>query len=152
MNSTDLKRLLDSCFIAKRIVETMPELPDNMKPRHIHVLDAVLEMETIHGSCCVSDVSTRLNITRPSTTKLIQELETLGLLTKYMHPEDKRITLLTLTEQGRECVRYYAIDLHNDWSKALDDITSEQVEEAIYIIHRLKNTIPQKEKLNIETR
>ena len=77
MNTTSLKQLLDTCFTAKRIVETLPELPKGIKPRHIHVLDAIQDIQKQQGMCRVSDVSTKLNITMPSITKLVQELESL---------------------------------------------------------------------------
>ena len=50
MTTTALKQLLDSCFVAKRVIETLPELPPGMKPRHIHVLDAVHTLQEQTGS------------------------------------------------------------------------------------------------------
>ncbi len=44
MDTTSLKQLLDTCFTAKYIVETLPQLPKGMKPRHIHVLDSVSQV------------------------------------------------------------------------------------------------------------
>lgn len=54
------KALLDACFTAKRITESMADLPEGMKPRHIHVIDAIHELG---ADVRVSDVSHRLNIT-----------------------------------------------------------------------------------------
>ena len=82
MNRESLKHLLDACFTAKRIVETLPELPSGMKPRHIHVLDAVWEIQNEQGICRVSDVNTRLGITMPSVTKLVQEPMLLSLISR----------------------------------------------------------------------
>ena len=65
MNVNNLKQLLDSCFLAKRIVETLPKLPHGMKPRHIHVLDAIDMIQATQKVCRVSDVSTVLDITMP---------------------------------------------------------------------------------------
>lgn len=145
MNTTSLKRLLDACFVAKHVVETLPELPKGMKPRHIHVLDAVDEIQRQQGYCRVSDVSTRLNITMPSITKLIQELEKRELLFKQMAKEDKRVMLLNLTEEGRECVRLHVLEFHSAWTEQLGDISDEEVMEAIGIIRRLHDTMPGRE-------
>lgn len=82
MTTIALKQLLDSCFTAKRVIETLPELPPGMKPRHIHVLEAVHALQEQNGACRVSDVSARLNVTLPSVTKLVQELENRNLLEK----------------------------------------------------------------------
>lgn len=141
MNITNLKHLLDACFLAKRIVETLPELPENMKPRHIHVLDAIGEIQAKQGVCRVSDVSNRLNITTPSVTRLIQELESLGMLEKYPALEDRRITLLDTTDAGKECVARYVLEFHSAWAKELD-ITDEQAEEVIHVIEELWRTMP----------
>ena len=142
MNTTELKQLLDACFTAKRIVETLPELPDHMKPRHIHVLDAIYETKQKQEICQVSDVCHRLNITMPSITKLIQELETRGLVEKYHHPQDKRVTLLNLTEEGLTCVRRHVLDFHSRWAEKLQDIDRRQVEETIAVIEKLRHTMP----------
>ena len=44
MDTEHLKKLLDTCFLAKKVIETLPELPKGMKPRHIHVLEAIYEI------------------------------------------------------------------------------------------------------------
>ncbi len=70
MKVASLKGLLDACFLAKRIVDTLPELPQHMKPRHIHVLNVVRETQQQRGVCRVSDVSDSLSITMPSVTRI----------------------------------------------------------------------------------
>ena len=142
MDRNSLKHLIDSCFTAKRIVETLPQLPNGMKPRHIHVLDAIQEILSVQEMCRVSDVSTRLNITMPSVTKLIQELEQLGLVTKQPDPNDKRAALLCLTEDGIKCVTKHVLDFHTEWAKALSDVSDEQAQEVIAVIEKLWLTMP----------
>ena len=41
MDRYKVKYLLDACFTAKRITETMLELPKGLKSRHIHVIDYI---------------------------------------------------------------------------------------------------------------
>lgn len=137
MNVSSLKGLLDACFLAKRIVETLPELPQHMKPRHIHVLNVVYETQNRRGLCRVSDVSDSLSITMPSVTRLVQELTQLGMLTKQPDREDGRITLLTLTEKGTECVLRHVVRFQSTWAEALDGITDEQAADAIHVIEEL---------------
>ena len=45
MTQEKLKQFLDACFDAKRLIEKLPDLPDGMKPRQVHVLDAVNEIQ-----------------------------------------------------------------------------------------------------------
>lgn len=142
MNPKTLKKLLDTCFTAKRIIETLPELPNGMKPRHIHVLDAIEEIYNQQGMCRVSDVSAKLNITMPSVTKLINELENYGLLAKIADSTDKRVTLLSLTDAGYACVERHVHKFHSDWANVLYDISDEQAEDAINIIEKLRHSMP----------
>ena len=37
----EVRSLLDVCWKAKAITELMPALPKGMKPRYVHVIDAV---------------------------------------------------------------------------------------------------------------
>lgn len=142
MTRKGLKQLLDVCFTAKRVTETLPELPKGMKPRQIHVLEAVYEIRQRQEICRVSDVSSRLNITAPSVTKLICELENFGMLVKKADSRDKRIALLYLTPEGEKCVKKYVFDFHRDWVASLQEITDEQVQETVNVIEKLQQTMP----------
>lgn len=142
MTTQNLKKLLDVCYVAKRIVETLPELPKGMKPRHIHVLEAVYELESSQKVCRVSDVSARLNITTPSVTKLIQELELMEMLHKRADAQDRRVVLLSLTDAGLQCVKRYVLELHREWAGAMGDFSDKEVEETIHILERLRDTMP----------
>lgn len=150
MNVADLRKLLDACFIGKRVVETLPELPRGMKPRHIHVLEAVYEIQRSQGACRVSDVSMKLKITTPSVTKLIQELEALDKLKKESDARDRRVVLVSLTEEGLACVKCHVVDLHSEWAEAMGDITAEQAEEVLRLLRRLKNVMPGKKEGKID--
>lgn len=152
MTEEKLRRFLDACFIAKRIVETLPELPDNMKPRHIHVLEAIWEQEKQQGFGRVSDISVQLEITMPSITKLVQELEVMEMLRKETDPKDRRVTLLYLTEAGRECVNRYVREFHREWAEKLPDISDAQVDEVIERIARLGETMPGRKEVKYGSR
>lgn len=142
MDTTHLKKLLDACFTAKYVIETLPELPSGMKPRHIHVLDMISTVSAKQSECRVSSVSQGLNITMPSVTKLVQELEAMGLVEKYSDKGDKRVTLLKLTEKGSGCVRKYVHDLHREWASNLSSVSNEQALAAIHVIQLLEKTMP----------
>lgn len=144
MKADDLRKLLDACFAAKRVVETLPQLPQGMKPRHIHVLEAVYEVQKTRGACRVSDVSARLNITTPSVTKLIQELEQKGLLKKEEDAKDRRVVLLALTESGLGCVERYVVKLHGEWAEAMGDVTGEQAQSVLQLMEKLYHVMPGK--------
>jgi len=142
MKPENIKDLLDACFVAKKITETMADLPVGMKPRHIHVIDAVHELEQQEKNVRVSDVSKKLNITAPSVTKLIKELLEMGLITKTGDSHDKRSITLQLTEKGRQYEKQYVTDYHYSWAINASEITEAQAEAAITVIHTLYEAMP----------
>ena len=41
MNSDKIKRMLDACYLAKRIRELLPELPEGVTPAYIQYMDVI---------------------------------------------------------------------------------------------------------------
>ena len=142
MTQEKLKQFLDACFDAKRLVETLPDLPDGMKPRQVHVLDAIHQIQQEQGFCRVSDVSSRMNTTMPSITKLIQELEERGLLEKRPDEKDKRVTNIELTEAGLEFVDLRVTHFHRDWAERLPDVDDAAVDDFVHALARMQETMP----------
>jgi DNA-binding MarR family transcriptional regulator len=52
------------------------------------------------GGCKMSEASARLGVTPRSVTKLVDGLEAEGLVKRESHPNDRRATILRLTERG----------------------------------------------------
>ena len=52
----------------------------------------------------MSDIAHRLILSPGGTTKVIDRLEEMGHVTRMPDPEDRRATLLSLTDSGREAV------------------------------------------------
>lgn len=127
MNEKLVKEIFDTCFIAKKITEMMPELPKEMKPRHIHVIDAIYTCKKNKDLVCVSDISNTLNITTPSVTKLIKELEKKEIVKKIESREDKRLTYLELTNYGMELYKVFVEDYHSKVAKLFNNISDEEV-------------------------
>lgn len=136
MNTETVKRLFDACFQAKKITEMMPELPEKMKPRHIHVIDAIYVNTLEKGTTRVSDVSRRLNITTPSVTKLINELEERETVVKVSLPDDKRITLLELTEKGKNYYLKYVKEYHEHLAQLIEDMDEEECQITMKVIEK----------------
>lgn len=146
MDAETIGLLLDGCFMAKKITETLPELPKGMKPRQNYVLHAVYIFQKEAEGCRVSDVSKSLGTTMPSVTKLVSELSDRGLLEKYQDEDDGRVTLLRLTESGYQYVKKYVLDFHSDWAKNMQTVSALQVAQAIEVLTKFRDAMPQMRK------
>lgn len=111
MTDKMIRNLLDSCFLAKKITEMMPKLPKNVKPRHIHIITSIAISKRADPPR-VSDVSNDLNVTMPSITKLINEMELMKIIEKSPVIGDKRAFNLTLTPLGLEYYQTYVVEYH----------------------------------------
>ena len=47
LNERNIKRMMDAMYLAKRIWELRPELPDGISSTEMHVLDAVVELSAV---------------------------------------------------------------------------------------------------------
>ena len=92
----------------------MPALPKGMSPRHVRVIDIIYQRSQKAEGVKVSDVSKTLQVTKPSITKLINELEQLGVVQKNPGAGDKRIVWLQLTDLGLSYYNFYVQQYH-DW-------------------------------------
>lgn len=62
------------------------------------MLAEFLERDTL----TVSELSIRLNITKPSVTNLVKQLQTMKLINIQPDPDDQRSKRLTLTRDGKQ--------------------------------------------------
>ena len=140
LSSAYVRLLLDACWKGKSVTELMPELPKGMKPRYVHVIDAVWHINEPCGQhtpkARVGDVSAFLGVTTPSVTKLIGEMANRGLLVKHADDTDRRAVTLTLTERGLAIRKAYVADYHEHLGELLAGITQEECETVARVISR----------------
>lgn len=152
MELNDVKLFLDSCHVAKKITELMPKLPAGITPRHIHVIDAIWQISQEYGSVKVSDVSLFLRVTRPSVTRLINELAVLDVIRKVPDSVDHRSTLVELTGAGKKYYDFY-VDQYHTWlaqqCSNIDPehfrITAETIFHVFEILSMQKMEVPENE-------
>ena len=140
----DVRDLIDACWAAKRITEMLPELPKNMKPRHVHVIDAIWHLnhqtETPTPVARVSGISAFLGVTAPSITKLVNELVGKGLVVKHASETDGRAVTLSLTEPAEEIRELYVHQFHEHLRGVLSGIDLQDAATTVATLqtmHRL---------------
>lgn len=137
MDQKLLRNLLDACFFGKQITELMPPLPPKIKPRHIHVINAIHVLQAKQEYVRISDVSHTLRVTTPSVTKLINELEAYGVAEKHANEGDKRITTLTLTPLGVEYYTLYIQDYHSELAELLQSLDEGACKATIQTLEKM---------------
>ena len=91
--------LLHVAFFMKTAIESLVHgatgmlLADN---------EALLNLHHEDGSLRMSDIADRLILSKGGTTKVVDRLETKGLVTRQPDPKDRRALLVSITPLGEE--------------------------------------------------
>ena len=57
MNVEQIKKMMDACYLAKRVREMLPKLPQGVAPSYIQYLDVIQKLERQKGEVKVSSNS-----------------------------------------------------------------------------------------------
>jgi DNA-binding MarR family transcriptional regulator len=84
--------------VARRLRETSQKTlaPWDITPAHLRALRVLMR----HGTMRLSELSDRLRIAPRSTTEVVDALESRDLVRRRSDPDDRRATLVELTEHG----------------------------------------------------
>jgi len=117
----------ERAHLAKLVGLSMPQL-------------GILMQLHYRGTCGISELSERFDITNAATSQLVDKLVQSGLVQREEDPHDRRAKLLNLTGKGKEMIqqgterRYRWVE---DLAHKLSEQEREQVNEALDIMTRL---------------
>ena len=146
MTNEKIKRMLDACYLAKRIREMLPPLPEGVIPSYIKYLEVVQTLEKNSSHVRVSDISDALDRPRPGVTRTVKEMEQKGYLRKLASSDDRRVTYISITEEGRELSRKYDENYFSELSAYLDDISEEEADCMIRTIGKFYEIMCERKK------
>ena len=146
MTNEKIKRMLDACYLAKRIREMLPPLPEGVMPSYIKYLEVVQTLEKNSSHVRVSDISDALDLPRPGVTRTVKEMEQKGYLRKLASSDDRRVTYISITEEGRELSRKYDENYFSELSAYLDDISEEEADCMIRTIGKFYEIMCERKK------
>lgn len=136
MTADKIKQMLDACYLAKRVRDLLPELPDGVTPSYIQYLDRIRKLQDMNKRVKVSDISDELKLPRPGVTRTVKEMEAKGYLTKETSEEDARITYITITPKGAELSDKYDRNYYDWLVQYMDDISEEEADCMINTVEK----------------
>ena len=120
MTEEKIKRMLDACFLAKRIRDFLPELPDGVKPAYIQYMDTIHKLQG-NG---------------------VQRV-------KISSDEDARITYIEITVKGEELSEKYDKNYYSRLCRYLDGISEEEADCMINTIEKFYKVMSER-RVDIE--
>lgn len=137
MQRDKIKKVMDACYLAKRVRDLLPKLPNGVTSTHIHYLDTIRELELKTTNVKVSDISDKLGLPRPGVTKITKDMEKLGLVEKKAAKTDGRVVFIKITASGKDLVDKYVDRYFGELSAELDDISDADADNMIETIEKL---------------
>ena len=130
MQRDKIKKVMDACYLAKRVRDLLPKLPNGVTSTHIHYLDTIRKLELKTTNIKVSDISDELGLPRPGVTKITKDMEKLGLVEKKAAKTDGRVVFIKITASGKDLVDKYVDQYFGELSAELDE-TIEKLYEVM---------------------
>lgn len=141
-----IKEFLGACRTGKQIISEMPELPHGITPRHVRVVDMIHKQLEAHDEVRISDIADSMKVTRPSVTKLINQLEELGYLNKIQKETDHRVFTLSFTQAGEKLYDRYVRQYFRWVADKLKGLNTEDIETTIRVIEYAENALSGQKK------
>jgi len=146
MNSQKTKDMLDSFYMAKRILDLLPDLPEGVLPSYIRYLERIIELQEVHEKVKVSDLSSALNLPRPGVTRTVNSMVEKGYLNKMSSKEDGRVTYIEISDKGMALFEKFNREFFNDLSQNLSDISIEEADSMIETIGKFYQVMCERRK------
>lgn len=80
-----------------------------------------------HGSSTVSEISLHAIAKLSTVTKIVYRMKDEGLVDTYTSPQDARVTVVTLTDAGREAIERSKLAIHHIFDRSFDGLTPSQI-------------------------
>lgn len=136
MDTCLTRAFLDACHTAKRLLSYLPQLPDWMAPRQVHVIDAIYQLDRLQESVRPSDVARYLEGTMPSITRMLTTLEAHGAIERRPAKDDKRSHTLVLTPYGRSLYQTYVAQFNEYLADLFSDIPERDICVMVSVIEK----------------
>ncbi|WP_128894895.1 MarR family winged helix-turn-helix transcriptional regulator [Longirhabdus pacifica] len=124
MNNINRSQKLGRLFFQLQRLEKNPKKygeAGHLTPSEIHTIDAI----GIEDPIQMSELATKLKVTKGAITQIFKKLETKGLVKKGPHPTDSRSFIISLTEKGKAAYLLHE-QLHLRFFQSLSDQFNEQ--------------------------
>ncbi|EHO48929.1 MarR family winged helix-turn-helix transcriptional regulator [Lentilactobacillus kisonensis] len=138
----DNAELLRKIFGFIHGTQRMAQMQD--RPYHMHGQHRALAVLAKEGTLIQSQLAEILDIRPSSLTELLSKLEDRGLITRTADEDDKRVTKVSITDDGRKLIE----NDHDSSSKMLDTLfeglSADEITELSQLFDKLNASLKEK--------
>ena len=108
----------------------------------------VLSHLSARGPCSIADVHHSFGHRRSTLTSILNRLEDRGLITREIHPDDRRSVLLRLTRDGKPVASSARRTLERLEAAALSGVSEQQVASFVAVIEAIQSAAEEEERVD----
>lgn len=129
--------------IAKEISTLMPTLIRHMYPYVFQPMPIppaqVLAITTLHekGACRLNELSRQMHISAPTVTGIVQRLGKGGYIKRQPDKDDRRATIIALTEKGKKTNEEFRDKIMKRWETILVKLSSDDQENIVKMLRKI---------------
>ena len=137
-SNPDLARELAGQMLRLRKLGRFPENHDQYKHRQMHFLFLLSKlMQPGQQGVKASDLSKNMHITRGGISQMINEMEAAGLIERISDPTDRRVVLITTTENGKRQMDEAFAFMQKNLAEIISFLGEEDSRQLIRILNRI---------------
>ena len=126
------------------------QLDKHVKPLGLKWSEAILLLLLYGKPSSLVELARYLEHAHPSVLRQIDSLEKSGLIERSMHPDDRRIKIVSLTESGKKTAeQVHEVALQTN-AKAIVGFSHEKAESAISILRDIITNLGETERLDLD--
>lgn len=134
----EFQYLFENIFIyMKKHEDFFPKTQYNLSGSHILILTYLNKV----GNCTVSDITNYLGITSGGGTILTNNLLKHNLIDCYKSKKDRRVVLLSLTNEGEEIVKQIISKRSTNFIKMFKDLDDAEIDQILHIFRKLSDNL-----------
>lgn len=134
MERNALNNLIFEQTFQKKIMEKYNELSKNQP--------LVIKIIGMEGEVMPSTIGNYIGMDKSSLTRMVDDLEKKGMVVRKSDPEDRRRVLVSLTDKGQECCKYFD-EIINETLSFIDKKDAEDflrsLETMVTILRKIAN-------------
>jgi DNA-binding MarR family transcriptional regulator len=101
----------------------------------------VLMILHVEGSASVSEIADHAIVKLPTMTKIIQRMQTDGLVTCAPSAKDRRVTIVTITEAGEKAGREAWKESAKIKERVFDNFSAAEQRSIVSVLQKLSNAL-----------
>lgn len=87
------------------------------------------------------ELAAKLGISKQACSKIIKELETLGLIERRKNPQDSRSSLLSLTDKGRQLLQDSIKASNEIYRRFATEVDGDRLQQLVEILEKLRSSL-----------